>query len=191
MGFRDFTIPPALYPEVLGENYDLQVVEKIQQNPIGWANSLPMTEYAHVMLVITAHNSGGKPRQYIDLVWNRMLIPILSRYYMDLEKYRFCKAMRSRAYNSLTDEWKNIGPITMRDQLGTCTAKIRRAIRVVLSRWSKFVDKPYDNPDILRICEWCKKLSEDTELDGWLKELENRLETDENTGSEANENPQE
>ena len=175
MGFRDFTIPPALYPEVLGENYDLQVVEKIRQNPIGWANSLPMTEYAHVMLVVASHNTGGKPMQYLELVWNRMLVPILARYYMDLEKYRFWKAMKSRAYHSLSDVWKTPGHITMRAHLGNCTAKTRRAIRVVLSRWSKFVDRPYDDPEILHICEWCKKLTEDTELDAWLEELENRV----------------
>ncbi len=98
MGYNDFIISPLLYRDILGENYDKQVLEKIVQNPVAWVNSLPIHEYAHVMLRVAAQNFGGDPRQYVEVLWNKMLIPVMARYYMNLEKYRFYKAVKERDY---------------------------------------------------------------------------------------------
>ena len=189
MGFGDFTIPPALYPEVLGENYDEQVVEKIRQNPIGWLNSLPMTEYAHVLLVITAHNFGGAPKQYLELAWNRLLIPILTRYYMELEKYRFWKAAKTRVYMSHLDVWQYPGWVTLRADLCTCTAKVRSAMRLILGSWGKLVNRPYDDPAVVKLCALCRRFTTDFELDKWIDELENGLSEIPDPGMSGEGNP--
>ena len=165
MGYNDFIISPLLYRDILGENYDKQVLEKIIQNPVAWVNSLPIHEYAHVMLRVAAQNFGGDPRQYVEVLWNKMLIPVMTRYYMNLEKYRFYKAVKERDYVNHRYMLPLCGVCTTKGEITICTAVVKQLIRDLCGLWKWLHNRPYDDPVILSIEEFCTKLMTGAEFE--------------------------
>ena len=164
------------YPEYLAENYDETTIKKIRKDPRSWLNSLPMVEYAHVLTVYTSHHLGGEPKQYVRVLYSRMLAPILKRYYLELEWYRFNRAVRARNYWSTFKLAPKEGVIQMRSKMGLCTCKCRELMCRVCEEYKWLKDLPEDHPRTIMLINELEDMAKDTQLIEWQERLAKFLE---------------
>ena len=170
--FCDTGILTKLYPEAVGINCDDKVYRKMRQDPIGWLNTLPMYEYAHVMMKLMAHHLGGNPVQYVKVLYNLLLSPILTRYYKELELYRFKDAEIERQYDIpryLAD--KNETRVGCRNKMCMCTAHVKMVIRYLCDIYTWMKDKPLDDALVQYWTKFVKKIAEEGDIKDWLPEL--------------------
>ena len=159
------------YPEYLAENYDETTIKKIRKDPKSWLNSLPMVEYAHVLTVYTSHLLGGNPKQYIRVLYSRMLAPILKRYYLELEWYRFHRSVRARNYWSTFKMAPKEGVIQMRSKMGLCTCKCRELMCRICEEYKWLKDLPEDHPKTIMLINELEDMAKDTQLIEWQERL--------------------
>ena len=171
MGCCDFILSPNLYRDILGENYDEKVLEKMVNNPIAWVNSLPMSEYAHVMLRVATERYGGDPRQYLEVLWYKMIVPVLAAYYMELERYRFYKHYMKEDYINLKYILPAKGVGRWREEIVMCTCVVKRLIRELCGVWQYLANKPYDDPFMVKLCNFCGSLMQGKTYDEVAKQV--------------------
>lgn len=148
-----------LFPELLGENYSPKTMQTIREDPKSWLNSLPMVEYAHVLTMLTAHNQGGEPTKYIKILHNKLMMPILMRYYQELEWYRFMRATFMRQYWSMHKIAPPESHINLRTKLGLCTARVRRILRHICYDYGELKNFEIDSQRITNYM---------TEIQAWV-----------------------
>ena len=160
------------------ENYTATVVKRIRHDPIAWLNSLPIVEYAHVLLVITAHRYGSEPTQYIEILYNRMIAPILNRYYSELEMYRFNRALVVNRFYSMRKLAPKEGRVNLKTKCGFCTAKTRSMIRMICEKYNFLKDLGLDHPKVQNFIAFVERVASHSTLENWKKEFEEYNETE-------------
>jgi len=164
------------FPETYGENYCIDTVRLIRKDPYKWLMSLPMYEYAHVLTVFTAHNLGGEGSQYVTTLHNRMMMPILTRYYKDLELYRYRRAMRLRRYDLINKDVPGEGVVQLKCKMKFCTAKTRAILCQICEEYKWLKDLSPKHPKTLWLIEKLNDLARDYEYEKWMEELQAFLE---------------
>ncbi len=159
------------FPETYGENYCLDTVKLIRKDPYKWLMSLPMYEYAHVLTVFTAHHLGGEPTQYVKTLYNRMLTPILTRYYRDLEWYRFQRSVVMRKYDNSQVEIPKEGAVNLKCKMKFCTCKVRAMLCQICEEYTWLKDLSPKHPKTLWLIEMIRRLAHDYEYERWMEEL--------------------
>lgn len=133
----DFMIFWPTYVECFAENYSPQVVRRIRDNPRTWLNTLPMTEYAHVLMFITAHNLGGEPTKYVTELYNQRMSPVLKEYYQELELYRMKRAMAKRRYFETEKYLEGKSANELRTCMRMCTRRTRELLRKICEDYQR------------------------------------------------------
>lgn len=126
------------FPECFLENYTPEVVRKIRENPKSWLNTLPMVEYAHVLMVLTAHHLGGEPTRFVEVLYKQRLSPVLTEYYKALEEYRFWRSMSKRQYASFVELYKDKHPNALRWAMRNCTKQTRARLREICEDFANY-----------------------------------------------------
>jgi len=159
------------FPETVGENYCLETVKLIRTNPLKWLCSLPMVEYAHILEVFTAHHLGGEPTQYVKILYNRMFVPVLRKYYQELELYRFNRALVMRDYASMAKIKPTDGAPTLNKKMSLCTSKTRSLLCQICEDYHWMKDLGEQHPKVLWYIQKLEDLYKDTKLESWLTQL--------------------
>lgn len=157
------------YPDFVGENFSPRQMWKYKNETKSWLNTLPINEYAYVLMAYTAHHNGGDPTQYVKILYNQMLLPVVASYLKQLAHYRFMRAVEMRKYFS----WRKIAPaeghVTMKTKFGMCTCKTKCLLRKICDDYRWLKDRPEDDPKVQNVIRVIKELTEicDEGLEKW------------------------
>lgn len=121
------------FPENQNENYCHEMVDKIKNHPRKWLASLPMFEYAYVLVTATAMRHGGKIEPYVTNLYETKMNPILKAYYDKLMHYRFRRTILMRHYASLEGKLTNTSLKQELRAMQKFTRQTRRALRGVVA----------------------------------------------------------
>lgn len=170
--FCDTMAFSKLYREAIALNLDDRVYRKLRDDPIGWLNTLPMYEYAHVMMKVCAHHLGGHPAQYVKVLFNLLLSPLLTRYYKELELHRFMDAEIERQYDRpRTLAEKNETRVGCRNKMCMCTARTKAAIRFMCEQYTFMKDLPLSDSKIQYWSRFVAHLAEFGNIKDWNDEM--------------------
>ncbi len=131
------------YPDFLGENFSPEQIHKFRRETTSWLNTLPMYEYAYVLMHYTAHHLGGNnPVQYPNFLFNELLLPVVNSYLKQLTWYRFMRATEMRKYFSMRKICPKEGHVTMKTKFGLCTARTKELLRHICEdyKWIKSLE---------------------------------------------------
>lgn len=160
------------FPDMLGENYSPDVKAKIRDNAMAWLHSLPMVEYAHVMLVVAYHHLGGCPKHYLEILYNLLMQPVLRRYYRELEAYRLNR------YLIMNHNWEDrkITPKctanSLKNKLSYCTCRTRRALRYLCEQFAYLKDLDINDRRLQYFIAGVNELAENGDIVNWDESFE-------------------
>lgn len=116
-----------------GENYTHETYKSIREKgAIKWLCSLPMFEYAYILVVDTAYKYGGKPEPYIEDLFNTRMIPILNQWYQKLMTYRFHRSILEQKFESMKNILKDSDVMKEYRDIRVYALKTRKALRGVV-----------------------------------------------------------
>ena len=161
-------IRPSLFhvsfPENTNENYNHETWELIKDHPRKWLASLPMWEYAYVLVVICATQRGGTLDKYIDDLYKQRMNPILKAYYDRLVVYRIHRAILMRKYESMKNVLTDTSVAQELEEMRKYTIKTRRALRSVVKDFTDQLEGLRDGPRAVEdTLPECFPLAEDSE----------------------------
>lgn len=143
----------------VGENYDNETIKRIRKDPVSWLNSLPLVEYAHTLVVLTAHTLGGEPRQYVNILYNLLMQPVIMRYYRELEKYRFERALTMRKWPTTMKIMPAESHIILRGKMRKCTAKVKGILRQICDDYAFIKSFPIHHIKVQMLSTEIKRMS--------------------------------
>ena len=115
-----------------GVNYSLGMVTKLKTGGNKkWLASLPMYEYAYVLLTATMYRLGGKPEDYIEDLYKQRMAPILDAYYKKLAEYRVNCLLIARHDESMHAKLKTMSMTDETAKMRLYAYKTRKALRSV------------------------------------------------------------
>ena len=157
------------YPDFVGENYSPRQMWEYKNNTKSWLNTLPIAEYAFVLMHFTAHHLGGEPTQYVNILYNKMLNPVIACYLRHLTFYRFMRSVEMRKYFSCMKIAPAEGHVTLKTKFGLCTARVKCILRKICSDYKYLKDLREDDPRVKQIIKIIKTLMTefDDQLDKW------------------------
>lgn len=123
------------WPESWSENYNAGVAKKIRDNPAAWLNSLPMYEYAFVVIQTAAEKYGGELPPFLDDLYDTRMVPILEAYYKKLMRYRVHRAILMRNYDSFRRIITEHSVIEEKAKMQKYAMQTRMALRAVAAQF--------------------------------------------------------
>lgn len=161
-------IRPSLFhvafPENTNENYNHETWDKIKDHPRKWLASLPMWEYAYVLVVACAVQRGGKLDKYLDDLYTIRMNPILKAYYDRLVRYRIHRAILMRQYESMKHVLTDTSVKAELEEMRKYTIQTRRALRGVVKDFCEQLEGKRDAPRAVEdTLPECFPLAEDSE----------------------------
>ncbi len=131
------------YPECFGENYNHETVARIkEEGATKWLCSLPMFEYAYVLIMDAIEKYGGRVAPYIEELFSERMLPILNEYHKKLIEYRAFRMIHMRCYNSHHKIISDGGLRQKYHELQMLTKKTRVSLRGEIFKWVEEHPRP-------------------------------------------------
>lgn len=126
-----------------GENYvhcTAKIIKKM--GDLKWLNSLPMFEYAFVLVTSTAIKFGSDPESYYNDLFVKRMLPILNAYHKRLMHYRIDRGLLEWGYESRKKLVETQNVVDESRKMETYTQQTRRALREAVEDYMAHVNDP-------------------------------------------------